>query len=76
MYLPKSIIIVGSILLILYFNCIINLKHIYIQTEHVNNKINQYTYTQTEHVLLLLLLILLLLGINSSINLYFKPNIT
>ena len=42
--------IINSILLILYFNCIINLKHIYIQTEHVNNKINHYNYTQTEHV--------------------------
>ena len=43
----------NSTLLILYFNCIINLKHIYIyiyiyiQTEHVTNKINQYTYTKT-----------------------------
>ena len=35
---PKPVIIVGSTLLILYFNCIINLKHIYIQTEHVTNK--------------------------------------
>ena len=33
----------------LYFNCIINLKHIYIykKTEQVTNKINQYTYTKT-----------------------------
>ena len=36
-----------STLLILYFNCMINLKHIYIQTEQVTNKINQYTYTKT-----------------------------
>ena len=35
----------NSTLLILYFNCIINLKHI--QTENVKNNINQYTYTQT-----------------------------
>ena len=35
--------------LYLYFNCIINLKHIYIyiKTEQVINKINQYTYTKT-----------------------------
>ena len=45
--LTKSVIIVDSTLLILYFNCIINLKHIYIQTEHFTNKINQYTYTKT-----------------------------
>ena len=47
--LTKTVIIVGITLLILYFNCIINLKHIYIyiQTEQVTNKINQYTYTQT-----------------------------
>ena len=33
----------------LYFNYIINLKHIYIyiKTEQVTNKINQYTYTKT-----------------------------
>ena len=33
----------------LYFNCIINLKHIYIyiKIEQVTNKINQYTYTKT-----------------------------
>ena len=33
----------------LYFNCIINLKHIYIYiyTENFTNKINQYTYTKT-----------------------------
>ena len=33
----------------LYFNCIINLKHIYIyiKTEQVTNKINQYTFTKT-----------------------------
>ena len=35
--------------LYLYFNCIINLKHIYIyiKTEQVINKINQYIYTKT-----------------------------
>ena len=47
MYLPTSLIIIGITLLILYFNCIINLKHIYIQTEQVTNKINQYTYAKT-----------------------------
>ena len=47
--LTKICIIIGSTLLILYFNCIINLKHIYIyiQIEQVTNKINQYTYTKT-----------------------------
>ena len=43
--------IVGSTLLILYFNCIINETYIYIyiyiQTEHVTNKINQCTNTKT-----------------------------
>ena len=47
--LTKICNIIGSTLLILYINCIINLKHIYIyiQTEQVTNKINQYTYTKT-----------------------------
>ena len=31
---PKSVIIIGSTLLILYFNCIINLKHIYIYKQN------------------------------------------
>ena len=49
-----NIICNNSALLILYFNSIINSKHIYIQTEHFKNKINQYIYIyiyiQTEHV--------------------------
>ena len=44
----------NSKLLIIYFDCILNMKHIYIyiyiQTEYVNNIINQYNYTQTYHV--------------------------
>ena len=53
MKLTNNVILIkisnNSTLLIIYFNCIINLKHIY-KTEHVKNKINQYNYTQTEHV--------------------------
>ena len=37
-------------LLFLYFNFIINLNHIYIQTEYIINNINQYIYTQTENI--------------------------
>ena len=35
---PKSVIIIGITLLILYFNCIINLKHIYIYTNRISYK--------------------------------------
>ena len=35
----------NSTLLIVYYNCIINLIYIYIQTEHVKNKIIKYIYT-------------------------------
>ena len=47
--LTKSVIIVDSALLIIYFNYIINLKHIYIyiQTENVNNKQNNNITKQT-----------------------------